>query len=414
MSHRIFLTILIVIWSIIIFQDLISTPSCQIVAHSSSPSSDTDPKEDSSDDLKVMMVANLLLLGSESGFVDRYFTEYYMSQFFKKSFSKLMPDMLIVLGDVSARGYGMAKSGWYSVLRQFQEVIGPFFELPFHVVLGDRDVGECSHLTRESVDWVASKFPGLDSAGSGAFRISNISFLSLNAVALLCGNNDIRFSTEKRIERERSDIWMDSGDMGDVKRESSLVNEAGYDFKWRGNEMSSGSGPVVLLHFPLHKTAESCVKDSDFGRTHNTFKRRIKTLVGRDFAGTGPYDSLHLPANATEYIFQALKPRIIFSAHQNEFCSHTHPDGTLEISVPAFSWNARDDPGFILATFKNNGATVTVSQCFLARESHALAAIVSSFIVVLTLVLIANAFFLEMLPRRQLQCTTTCENAHVS
>lgn len=189
-----------------------------------------------------------------------------------------MPDMLIVLGDVSAKGYGTGKSGWNAVVRQFEEVIGPFFEFPFHVVLGDRDVGECSRLDRESVDWVASRFTGLDSAGSGGFSIGNISFLSLNAVALLCGNNDIRFSTEKRIERERSDIWLENEGVED---ESGFDDKAGYGLKWRGNKMSSGSGPVLLLHFPLHWTTESCVKRSDINGTPGSVEKMLKTLVGR-------------------------------------------------------------------------------------------------------------------------------------
>uniref|UniRef100_A0A7N0UL15 Metallophosphoesterase 1 n=1 Tax=Kalanchoe fedtschenkoi TaxID=63787 RepID=A0A7N0UL15_KALFE len=407
MPHRIFITVLIVVWAFIVFEDWISTPSCRIVAHSSSPTGQSRIKIDTNDNLKVMMVSNLLLSGSEAGFVDKYFMEYYMSKFFEKSFGSLLPDMLIVLGDVSERGYKMAKSGWYSVLRQFQAVIGPFNELPLHVVLGDRDAGACSQLTRENVDWVAGRFPGLDSAGSGAFRIGNIGFLSLNAVALLCGNNDLRFSTEKRIERERSDIQMELKDMGDMKNEFTPVNLAGDDTKWRGNDMSSGSGPVVLLHFPLHRTAESCAKNSNLVGTQNTVMGKLKSVVGSDLVGNGPYDLLHhLPANATEYIFQALKPRIIFSGHQNGFCTHIYPDSTLEVTVPALSWNARDDPGFILATFKNNGAIVSITQCFLAKESHILAAIASSFI----LCLLIGTYPKHILPANANSAATTMYN----
>lgn len=38
------------------------------------------------EDLKVMMVANLLLLGSEAGFVELYFRDYYMTKFFRVIF----------------------------------------------------------------------------------------------------------------------------------------------------------------------------------------------------------------------------------------------------------------------------------------------------------------------------------------
>jgi hypothetical protein len=36
------------------------------------------------------------------------------------------------------------------------------------------------------------------------------------------------------------------------------------------------------------------------------------------------------------------------------------------------SWNARDDPGFVIATFQKTGKAVSISYCSLARESHIL------------------------------------------
>lgn len=69
----------------------------------------------------------------------------------QKSFESLSPDMLFVLGDVSARGSYLPRSKWSSVVQQFQRTLGPFNSHPFHVLLGDRDVGECSKLNPISV-----------------------------------------------------------------------------------------------------------------------------------------------------------------------------------------------------------------------------------------------------------------------
>jgi ethanolamine phosphate phosphodiesterase len=41
------------------------------------------------------------------------------------------------------------------------------------------------------------------------------------------------------------------------------------------------------------------------------------------------------------------------------------------------SWNARDDPGFVIATFRKTGRDVSISYCSLARESHVLVVYVS-------------------------------------
>ncbi|GMN45295.1 hypothetical protein TIFTF001_014482 [Ficus carica] len=366
---------LILVSALIIHDEWVSTPSCEtqtLLPTSNLDDSESESMEDHSEDLRVMLVADLLLLGSDSGFLNRIFTDYYTSKFFRKSFQSLGPDVLVVLGDVSARGSELTKSKWLSVLHQFHGVLGPFLELPLHVVLGDRDVGCCSELSAKSVNWIAGRFPGLDSAGCGSFEIGNVSFVSLNAVALLCGNNDLRFGVEKVLERESSDLRAESEEPDRVG-EVSMVRE----FRWRENGISSGSGPVVLLHFPLRQTPPA----------YSGGDSKSNLIDGRGFVGAGPYSLMqNLPANATEYIFQALKPRIVFSAHSHKFSTYAHPDGTYEVAVPAMTWNARDDPGFIVAIFRQNRRAVSIIYCALARESQVILANLS------VLVLLASTF----------------------
>ncbi|XP_065880259.1 uncharacterized protein [Euphorbia lathyris] len=370
-----------------LFEEWVSIPSCTFVPRSavSNQGYDVVVGENSEEDLRVMMVANLLLLGSESGFFNQYFRDYYMSKFFRKSFHSLKPDMLLILGDVSAKGFEMTKSKWGAMLHQFHNILGPFIDLPLHVVLGDRDVGECSKLDARSVQWIARGFPGLDSAGCGAFGISNVSFVSLNAVALLCGNNKLRFSVERAIETESIDVQLET----EATSMDDYGNLGEVPLRWRANEVSYGSGPVLLLHFPLHKTAkDSC---TEFEKAPSSFLHGSNALKNRGSVGSGPYDLLDtLPANATEYIFQALKPRIIFSAHTHSFHDYNHPDGTREITVPAMSWRVRDDPSFVLATFHSNGKSVSVSYCSLARESHVLIVYICFVILFLTISHVEN------------------------
>ena len=194
----------------------------------------------------------------------------------QKSFQILKPDMLLVLGDVSANGSELSRSKWLSVLHQFDHMLGPFLDLPLHVILGDRDVGECNDLDAKSVNWIARNFPGLDSSGCGAFEISNISFVSLNAVALLCGNNRLRFDVEKVIERESVDLQMEIKGTAEARNESGMFRELSYDFGWRENAMTSGSGPGLLLHFPLYRSGNT------YFREGSTFKSII------DPSGHGP------------------------------------------------------------------------------------------------------------------------------
>lgn len=115
------------------------------------------------------------------------------------------------------------------MLRRFYRVLGPFVGVPFHAVLRDRDVGGCGDVER--VSWVASKLPGLDGCGCGAFEIGNVSFVTLNGVALLCGDGELRFEVERVVERESLEVRVGNGN---------------------GEDVVAGSGPVVLLHLPLY------------------------------------------------------------------------------------------------------------------------------------------------------------------
>ncbi|KAK9166748.1 hypothetical protein Scep_001939 [Stephania cephalantha] len=377
--------------ALVIFEERVSVPSCVIVPR------DDDVEESGieSEELKVMMVSNLLLMGSEARYLNVYFRDSYTTKFFRKSFERLKPDMLVVLGDISARGSEFTSGKWLSVLQQFQRILGPFLGLPLHVILGDRDIGECRKLNARSVEWITRNLPGLDSSGSGTFEMSNISFVSLNAVAMLCGNNDLRFSIEKVIERESLDLQAYTKEKEGKVVHDTIGDNNFLNFKWRENLMQSGSGPVLLLHFPLHRTRSSkCGKDVPKGSLFPSPHGHPKIQDNRGHAGPGPYELFQtLPPNATEYIFQALKPRIVFSAHSHEFCDHIHRDGIREVTVPAMTWDARDDPGFIVASFARNRA-VTVSQCSLARESRVLMAYGSVLILLISTALIASRHLL--------------------
>lgn len=80
---------------------------------------------------------------------------------------------------------------------------------------------------------------------------------------------------------------------------------------------------------------------------------------------------------------------MIFSAHTHQFCDHIHVDGTREVTVPAMSWEARNDPAFIVATFRPNNI-VTVSHCSLARESCILMAYATILVLLISVTFIVG------------------------
>ncbi|KAJ8459181.1 hypothetical protein OPV22_032107 [Ensete ventricosum] len=310
------------------------------------------------DDLKVMMVADLLLLGSDASYADTFFRDSFKSKFLRKSFERLKPDMLVVLGDISAKGWVLTDSKWLTVLQQFYRILGPVGGLPLHIALGDRDIGKCSELDEQFINQVSSNLPGLGSSGCSAFEIGNISFVSLNAVALLCGNNDLRFGVEKVVERESIALRNPVKEAAKKVSEPTMMTQGSNNFHWRDNHMESGSGPVLLLHFPLYRKKRNIFGDTkvDLGIYHHMAEGLARHDYSK-FKDMEPYElDQTLPVNATEYIFQALKPRIVFSAHTHSFCDHTHSDGTREITVPAMTWAARQKPGFVFVNFEQNKA----------------------------------------------------------
>lgn len=310
----------------------------------------------------------------------------------QKSFESLKPDMLLILGDVSTKGFQLTSENWSSLVQQFERMLGPYLHLPFHVTLGDRDIGECSKLKASLVHRVASSFPQLNHGGCGSFEMSNVSFISLNAMALLCGNNELLSDVETVIERESAYLQTRTEDGREQRVKVTAASEVSYQYRWRDNPTSSQSGPVLLLHFPLQQISKRyCSQESSSSTIWNYFPDSLK-LLRRTDADSGPYDLLQtVPPNATEYIFQALKPRIVFSAHSHEFCDIIHPDGTREVTVPALAWKAKDDPGFVVATFRKNG-DVTVKHCSFPRESHVVVSCITIFALSISLAVITNLF----------------------
>uniref|UniRef100_J3MCJ6 Calcineurin-like phosphoesterase domain-containing protein n=1 Tax=Oryza brachyantha TaxID=4533 RepID=J3MCJ6_ORYBR len=347
---------LLLLAAMLAFEDWLATPTCSGGLTTPAPTPAPAPG-----DLRVMMVSDLMLPGSDATYADRLFRNHVMSKLFAKSIGTLKPDMIVVLGDISAKGFELAESKWIDVLEQFEGILGEYSILPLHITLGDKDVGGCANLDDSFVHHVTKHLPGLDSSGCGTFEIGNVSFVSLNAVSLLCGNNPLRFSVEKVIERENNHF------------QQKMVNEAGHfslgstkreDCNWRPNNMESGSGPVVLLHFPLYKSQEP---DNPDGEAIGVVKFSESYFYsGAD--GKRSYNQLHaLPANSTQYILQALKPRIVFSAHDGSFSDYTHDDGTREVIVPAVTWKITGIPGFVIATFGREGI-MTVRHCLIVPE----------------------------------------------
>ncbi|GMN44335.1 hypothetical protein TIFTF001_013522 [Ficus carica] len=351
---------LILVSALIIHDEWVSTPSCEtqtLLPTSNLDDSESESMEDHSEDLRVMLVADLLLLGSDSEVV-----------------SELGARCAGGFGRCLGEGLGIDEIemaiGAPPVSRRSRPVSGASSSRRF----GRQGRRPLQRAEREIRQLDRREIPGARLRRLRIVRDRQRQLRVAQRLALLCGNNDLRFGVEKVLERESSDLRAESEEPDRVG-EVSMVRE----FGWRENGISSGSGSVVLLHFPLRQTPPA----------NSGGDSKSNLIGGRGFVGAGPYSLMqNLLANATEYIFQALKPRIVFSAHSHEFSAYAHPDGTYEVAVPAMTWNARDDPGFIVAIFRRNRRAVSIIYCTLARESQVILANLS------VLVLLSSTFVL--------------------
>ncbi|XP_020255450.1 metallophosphoesterase 1-like [Asparagus officinalis] len=251
--------------------DFMAVPSCKI-----SGSEGKDSRKRNPGDLAVMFVADLTLKGSDASFVDRHFRDFCVSQVLKGAI----------------------------FLRTRIELGANFLKI---TVIHISHYRCCSN--------------------------SNISFLSLNGIALLCGNNDLRFG--------------------------------GVDFSnsdRRPSDAAPGSGPVVLLHLPLH------------GPTRRTYCG-VQTIVGHTYESS-----------------RTIIERMVFGAHTHQFDDYLHSNGIRKVTVPALTWAAKAKPGFVIATFGQN-KEVTVSHCSLPKELHVIIAYLAIFILLITAASVARSFY---------------------
>eukprot|EP00249_Psilotum_nudum_P005880 c19299_g1_i3 orf=850-1653(+) len=232
----------------------------------------------------------------------------------------------------------------------------PYSDALIHVAVGNHDVGDYYEMSPSLLQRFVVSFPDLDETGSSLFMVENVTFISLNAMALACENCPSHFAVK------------------------GLVDKARYLLVKSLNEEKQRTNPrlVVLLHLPLYRTDESVCNFIDTPRCGPWHEvEGACLLLGRSG------DSFHSPlvqyrdkmdmlsASTSEYLLSALKPRLVLSAHAHRFCDRFHDDGTREITVSTFSWRNRDDPSFLFITFFKDGF-IGSQQCFLPRESMVL------------------------------------------
>ena len=166
----------------------------------------------------------------------------------QRAYIAIKPHTLLILGDLSDWGRKSTDEQWQSVVDRFLKIAKPFLGLPFHVSVGNHDIGDFYQVTPALTHRFASSFPGLDETGSSTFMIKDVSFVSLNSMALACDGCPMHTSMKRLVEdtKERLQTFHSTNGLG--------------------TDSNPFRKPVLLLHLPLYREDESLCNIVDIPR----------------------------------------------------------------------------------------------------------------------------------------------------
>lgn len=287
-----------------------------------------DKNVDENDDtkyVKVMLLADTHLLGRIKGhWFDKIRRHHQMSRAFQTSIQLLAPDMIIILGDIFDEGQWATDEDFDSYVRTFHEI---FYvdesKMRMFVVVGNHDIGFHYWTDR----YLRARF-------DKTFNTSSVDVID--------GGNDVYFVRINSIALERDKCYFCSDAEMKLKKVAA---------EWAETKRSP---PIVLMHFPMYRESESVCNEPDSApEEEKQVANRIK------------FDCLS--KDATHFIFDVLKPRLVFSGHSHHSCFVVHENSIQEWTVASFSWRNKKNPSFLLAKISSNH--YSISKCFMPNEN---------------------------------------------
>ncbi|CAI2163788.1 3507_t:CDS:2 [Funneliformis geosporum] len=265
-------------------------------------------------------------------------SEIYPDMYMRKNWVNLQnifdPDAIIFLGDLmdGGREWNDRKQVKFLIKSNLFLPEKPLKTSIFYLA-GNHDIGFGDHVIPEAFYRFRKEFGPL----SYMTNIGNHSFIALDTITLSGSNDTLKKDAKELIQRLEND--------------------------------TTNSLPRILLtHVPLYRPP-----NTDCG-TLRQQSRYIKQGAGYQ------YQNLILES-LTNYILNKIKPMLIFSGDDHDFCEilHDEIDGIPEITVNSFSFAMGiSRPGFLLLSLYNplnndsstetNFATFAYSQCLLPNQ----------------------------------------------
>ncbi|XP_077634211.1 metallophosphoesterase 1 isoform X3 [Crocuta crocuta] len=300
--------------------------------------------------LKVMFLADTHLLGEVRGhWLDKLRREWQMERAFQTALWLLQPKVVFILGDIFDEGKWSSPQAWADDVERFQKIFRHPRQVLLKVVVGNHDIGFHYH------------------------------FVMVNSVALEGDGCNICSEAE--------------AELIEISRKLNCSREQEHRSSRCGHEQPlPASAPVLLQHFPLYRRSDANCSGVD-----------AAPLEERGIPFKERYDALS--REASQKLLWWLRPRLVLSGHTHSACEVLHGMGTLEISVPSFSWRNRNNPSFIMGSL--TPTEYALAKCFLPCENTVLATycVTAGFLVLVHFKLLASPFLFGWNLLRKLKTT---------
>uniref|UniRef100_A0A673VEJ4 Metallophosphoesterase 1 n=1 Tax=Suricata suricatta TaxID=37032 RepID=A0A673VEJ4_SURSU len=302
--------------------------------------------------LKAMFLADTHLLGEIRGhWLDKLRREWQMERAFQTALWLLQPEVVFILGDIFDEGKWSSPQAWADDVERFQKIFRHPHHVLLKVVVGNHDIGFHYRMSTYKIKRFEKVFNP-----ERLFSWKGINFVMVNSIALEGDGCNICSKAE--------------AELIEVSRKLNCSRE----------------------HFPLYRRSDANCSGDD-----------AAPLEERGLPFKERYDVLS--REASQKLLWWLRPRLVLSGHTHSACEVLHGAGTLEISVPSFSWRNRNNPSFIMGSL--TATRHALAKCFLPRENAVLAAycVAAGLLAALYCKLLASPFLFGWNLLRKLKTT---------
>ncbi|ESN91680.1 hypothetical protein HELRODRAFT_189769 [Helobdella robusta] len=292
--------------------------------------------------LKVMILADVHLLGSREGhWFDKLRREWQMERSFQTSMLVHDPDVVFILGDLFDEGKWCSDAEFQYYVNRFRSKFSTPERTRLYVVAGNHDMG--FHYAID--DHKRMRFSKhLSSPLVQLLIINGNAFVLLNSMAF----EGDRCSMCTKAENELNDI-IKKFKCAQINGDDCMGNQVTYN------------PPIIMQHFPLYRESDANCSGPDSSPEDEKFMMMKPK-----------WDCLD--RNISNKILTSLKPRLVFSGHTHHFClTHHNRNQTPEWTVPSFSWRYKNLPSFLMMSL--TPTAYDISKCYLPTES----AVVSTY-----------------------------------